>query len=240
MMAKRQVFKVDMHVHSMYSGESPSEPRDIIEAAKEKGLDAIVITEHERLSLSLPFEELKKTAGNLGIFRGVELSTDAGHMLVYGVRDEDWKDWGANRMNSAQELIERAARLGGLAVPAHPYKLEKKSPFDSEPSVVVDERIKDLAGLRALEVCNGKHFKYPWVCEVLGKYAASIKLPGIGGSDAHMPHEVGQAYTSFRVPVYSDRDIVREILRGNVWPQTDSLKLTSARISAFMICEISM
>lgn len=239
-MAKRQVFKVDMHVHSMYSGETPAEPREIIEAAKEKGLDAIVITEHERLSLSRPFEELKKTADRLGIFRGVELSTDAGHMLVYGVRDEDWRDWGANRMNSAQELIERAARLGGVAIPAHPYKIEKKNPFDAEPYVIVDERIKDLAGLRALEVCNGKHFKFPRVCEVLGNYAAAANLPGIGGSDAHMPDEVGKAYTSFRTPVYTDKDIVREILRGNVWPQTDSLKLTPARISAFVICEISM
>lgn len=239
-MAKRQVYKIDMHVHSMYSGETPAEPRDIIEAAREKGLDAIVITEHERLSLSLPFEELKKTAGNLRIFRGVELSTDAGHMLVYGVTDEEWKDWGANRVSSAQELIERTARLGGLAVPAHPYKLEKRSPFDSSPSVVVDDRIKVLTGLKAVEVCNGKHSKFPGICEVLARYAASVNLPGIGGSDAHMPEEVGRAYTSFRAPVYSERDIVREITRKNVWPQTDCLKLTRSRISAFMICEISM
>ncbi|MGI6666161.1 MAG: CehA/McbA family metallohydrolase [Bacillota bacterium] len=239
-MAKRQAFKIDMHVHSMYSGESPAEPRDIVEAAKEKGLDAIVITEHERLSLSLPFEELRKTAGHLKIFRGVELSTDAGHMLVYGVTDEDWKDWGADRVCSAQELIARSAKLGGLAIPAHPYSLEKRNAFDNAPSVVVDERIKHLTGLKALEVCNGKHSRFPEVCEVLGRYAASVNLPGIGGSDAHMPEEVGRAYTSFRVPVYSARDIVREILRGHVWPQADSLKLTTSRISAFVICEISM
>ncbi|HHY75515.1 MAG TPA: PHP domain-containing protein [Firmicutes bacterium] len=239
-MAKRQVFRIDMHVHSMYSGETPAEPRDIIEAAKEKGLDAIVITEHERLSLSLPFEDLKKTAGRLQIFRGVELSTDAGHMLVYGVRDEDWKDWGAGRLNSAQEVIERAARLGGVAVPAHPYVVRKKDPFDTEPAVLVDDRITSLSGLKAIEVCNGKHSKYPGVCEALGKYAASVRLPGIGGSDAHMPEDVGRAYTSFKVPIYTDRDLVREILRGNVVPQTDSLRLFPARISAFVICEISM
>jgi predicted metal-dependent phosphoesterase TrpH len=240
MMAKRQTFKVDMHVHSMYSGESPAEPRDIIEAAIEKGLDAIVITEHERLSLSLPFEELRKTAGHLKIFRGVELSTDAGHMLVYGVTDEDWKDWSADRVSSAQELIQRCTRLGGLAVPAHPYRLTMHNPLDTAPSVVVDERIETLTGLRALEVCNGKHSRFPAVCEVLGRYAAAARLSGIGGSDAHMPEEVGRAYTSFRAPVYSSVDLVRQILLRNVRPQADSLKLTTSRISAFPICEISM
>ncbi len=239
-MARRQEFLVDMHVHSLYSGESPAEPRDIVEAAIEKGLDAIVITEHERLSLSLPFEELQRSTNHLVIIRGVELSTDAGHMLVYGVKDEDWKDWGANRESHAQELISRAAKLGGIAVPAHPYRLQRRGLFDAEPSVSVDERLKDLVGLKAIEVCNGKQLRYPSVCEILGSYAHKAGLPGTGGSDAHMPDEVGRSYTVFRSPVRSEKDLVREILRGNIHPQVASCKIASACISVFAKCEISM
>lgn len=239
-MARRQEFTIDMHVHSLYSGESPAEPRDIVEAAIEKGLDGIVITEHERLSLSLPFEELRKSTRRLVVIRGVELSTDAGHMLVYGVSDEDWNDWGADRESHAQELMSRAAKLGGVAIPAHPYVLGPHSPFDAGPSVSVDERVKCLVGLKALEVCNGKQLKFPSVCDVLGSYAQSVGLPGTGGSDAHMPDEVGRSYTSFRFPVYSGKDLVREILRGNIHPTVESRKMITARISVFPKCEISM
>lgn len=238
-MARRQEFRIDMHVHSLYSGESLAEPRDIVEAAIEKGLDGIVITEHERLSCSLPFETLRKTTPRLVILRGVEVSTDAGHMLVYGVTDEDWKDWGANRVSNAQETITRAAELGGVAVPAHPYKLEGNGPFDFGPSVSVDVRVKGLVGLKALEICNGKQLRFPTVCEILGAYAHSIGLPGTGGSDAHVPDEVGRSYTAFRSPVYSGKDLVREILRGNIHPEVASCKI-AARISALAKCEISM
>ena len=130
-------------------------------------------------------------------------------------------------MCSAQELIARSAKLGGLAIPAHPYSLEKRNAFDNAPSVVVDERIKHLTGLKALEVCNGKHSRFPEVCEVLGRYAASVNLPGIGGSDAHMPEEVGRAYTSF-IPVIR-RETLSVDTRGHVWPQADSLKLTTSQ-----------
>ncbi len=223
-MARKHEFSVDMHVHSMYSGESMAEPRDIIDAAREKGLDAICITEHESLRASAPFEGLRKAA-RLVVLRGVELSTDSGHMLVYGVDDDEWADWGKDKICHAQELIARVKQMGGLVVPAHPYLIAGSnggSPYWWDPVITVDERVKTLTGLGALEVCNGKHMKYPSICEALGVLARKMGLPGIGGSDAHVPEDVGRSYTVFRTPVNTKEDLVRAIRAGCIHPQNSA------------------
>ena len=70
-MAKKHGFRIDLHVHSVFSGESLADPRDILEAAIEKGLDGICVTEHQSLYASRPFDELKKDYPSLVVLRGV-------------------------------------------------------------------------------------------------------------------------------------------------------------------------
>ena len=221
-MARKHAFYMDMHVHSKFSGESSAEPRDIIEVALDRGLDGICVTEHESLSASAPFEELRRSSG-LTIIRGVELSTDAGHMLVYGVEDSDWKDWGKNRVSHAEELIDRVNRLGGIVVPAHPYVVTGTvggASWWHETAVEIDERILRLQGIAAVEVCNGKHVKYPHVCRITGELARRLGIPGTGGSDAHTPAEVGMALTVFKAPIRSSRDLVQAIRKDSLHPES--------------------
>ncbi|HHY12394.1 MAG TPA: PHP domain-containing protein [Firmicutes bacterium] len=219
-MAKKRGFRIDLHVHSMYSGESLADPRDIIESALEKGLDAICITEHESLHASRPFEELKKDYPSLIVLRGVELSTDAGHMLVYGIEDSVWNDWGKHNLCNAQELIVRARNLGGLAIPAHPWQIVEGAGSHDGVQIAVDDRIASLRNLTALEVCNGKQASNPIICEILGAFAKQMGLGRIGGSDAHVPEKVGQAYTVLKAPVYSSRDLVNALLSKMYYPQS--------------------
>jgi len=217
-MARAREFTIDLHVHSVFSGESLADPKDIIEAALQKGLDAICITEHDSLSVSLPFEEISKRYP-LKVFRGVEISTDAGHMLVYGVNDAEWNDWGKSGSVNAQELIAKIRSLGGVVVPAHPYVMESCGLYDTTPRVHVDERIRGLSGLTALEICNGKMANYPMVCGVLSQYAKSLGLAGTGGSDAHIPEYVGRSYTVFRTPIHSAQALAAAIQSGNFDPR---------------------
>ena len=223
-MARKHAFHVDMHVHSKFSGESSAEPRDIIEVALDRGLDGICVTEHESLSASAPFEEFRRSSG-LTIIRGVELSTDAGHMLVYGVEDSDWRDWGKNRVSHAQELIDRVNRLGGIVVPAHPCVVSRTlggTSWWQDTAMEVDQRILHLQGIAAIEVCNGKYVRYPHVCKAIGELARRFGIPGTGGSDAHVPSEVGRAVTVFRNPIRSSRDLVEAIRKGSLHPESST------------------
>jgi predicted metal-dependent phosphoesterase TrpH len=221
-MARPREFTVDLHVHSVFSGESLADPKDIIESALQRGLDAICVTEHDSLSASLPFVEISKDY-HLTVFRGVEISTDSGHMLVYGVEDDAWKDWGKSGSVHAKELIERVRDLGGAVVPAHPYIAECNGLYDVNPRISVDERIRGLDGISAIEVCNGKAAKYPAICHMLSDYAKSVGLPGTGGSDAHVPERVGRAYTVFRTPIHSSQALVTAIESGEFYPRVSSI-----------------
>lgn len=219
-MTKKRGFRMDLHIHSMYSGESLADPRDILETAIERGLDGICITEHHSLYASRPFERLKKQYPSLVVLRGVEISTDAGHMLVYGVDDTEWDDWGNSKPVNGQELIDRVLRLGGVAIPAHPWQVMESAGNQEGLQFTVDERISTLSNLTAIEVCNGKQLGHPSICEILGAYAKQMGLGGIGGSDAHAPENVGNAYTVFKTPVCSSRDLVKAILSKMYYPQT--------------------
>ncbi len=235
-MGKRFEFNVDMHVHSMYSGESLSRPGDIIDVALEKGLDAIVVTEHSSLRASSPFDKFRGKT-RLTILRGAEISTDAGHMLVYGIDDKDWDDWGKHGDVNARDLISRVNALGGIAVPAHPYIIDNpsRSALPKEPVASVDQRVVTLSGLGAIEVCNGKTVNRPSICEMLGAAARNMGLPGTGGSDAHIPSDVGRSYTAFRVPVYSNKDLVAAVKSGVLYPKnfcTACIPARAANISA--------
>ncbi|HHY69959.1 MAG TPA: PHP domain-containing protein [Bacillota bacterium] len=217
-MARKSQFRIDLHVHSKYSGESLAEPKEIIECALEKGLDGICITEHGSLYVSRPFEELKNKYPLL-IFRGVELATDAGHMLVYGVDDEAWDDWGKDRICNAQELIDRVAKLGGIAIPAHPWHISRGAGDQNGLIVSVDDRVANLKNLTAIEVCNGKQAGNPIVHEILGTFAREQSLGAIGGSDAHTPENVGRAFTIFRAPIYTPQHLVNALMSKRYYPQ---------------------
>lgn len=235
-MVKKFEFNIDMHVHSMYSGESLSRPNDIIDVALEKGLDAIVVTEHGSLRASSPFDKFRGQT-TLTILRGVEISTDAGHILVYGIDDRDWDEWGKDGDVDARDLISRVNALGGVAVPAHPYIIDNlsRSVLTKEPIASVDQRVVTLSGLGAIEVCNGKAVNRPSICEMLGATARNMGLPGTGGSDAHIPPDVGRSYTAFRVPVYSNKELVAAVKNGALYPKnicTTCIPARAANISA--------
>jgi len=56
------------------------------------------------------------------VLRGVEISTDRGHLLAFGVEDDGWNVWSRNNYLPLEGVIARIAALGGVSVPAHPFR----------------------------------------------------------------------------------------------------------------------
>ncbi len=199
--------RVDMHVHTVYSGDSEIDPRYAIIQAREAGLDALCITEHNSYNKSAPV----LTAGTeLGfpIFRGVEISTTIGHLLVYGLKDDSWlerRHWG--RLNGETILAAVAAR-GGVVVVAHPYKAGNQ--FYGDHLVAAHPEIV------AVETVNGSCS--PEQNRQAAALAQRLGLPGIGGSDAHRLHEIGTGYTVFPQKIRSEAELVTALRAGGFWP----------------------
>ncbi|MFH0822200.1 MAG: PHP domain-containing protein [Pseudomonadota bacterium] len=192
---------IDLHCHSIYSRDNHLDPQDLIDRAVELGLDGVCFTEHYSVQASLPVTRLMFPHGFL-VLRGVEISTDCGHLLAYGLKDDSWNKWGTNSHLVLGKVIETVHCLGGVCVPAHPFR-----GWES-----MGERVFNVVGLDAVETYNGGN---DYDRNLLAVSAAEeLSIPSIGGSDCHRVDQVGRAYTYFRNNVSDMDGLVGEIKAG--------------------------
>jgi predicted metal-dependent phosphoesterase TrpH len=178
--------RIDLHVHSKYSGDTDADPEEAVLHAIGLKLDGIAFTEHYSYAASEYAVGLQeKYRDKIMIFRGVEFSAAEGHCLVFGV-DTDRL---AIKYAPIEEIVRIVALQGGVVIPSHPFRGENS----------LGGRIHDLKGIAALEGYNGCNLHAFNVRAI--DAARVLNLPFTGGSDAHAPREVGSCYTEFREKV---------------------------------------
>ena len=193
------MFRIDLHVHSKFSGDNDSEPEELIIQALSRELDGIAFTEHYSYGASEPIEPLReKYKNSIKIFRGVEFSSAEGHCLIFGV------DTDKLSINYApvQELTRMVNEAGGVLIPSHPYR----------KGTSLEDAIQDVRGLCAIEGYNGCNMHVFNAKAV--EMAKTLNLPYTGGSDAHFPEEVGSCFTEFGEKVTHD-NFIHLLKKGN-------------------------
>ena len=203
---------IDTHCHTKFSYDNWLEPLDLIRRARSLGLDGVCITEHHSFDASAPVAEIGREEGLL-VLRGVEISTDKGHLLAYGVEDDGWNIWGRDTYLPMEQVIERIAGLGGICVPAHPYReIGVASLLDG---------VFDLCGIAAVETHNGNNSDGD--NDLARAAAAHMALPSLGGSDCHKTVAVGRCATEFLMPVADMAGFVAAVragaCRGEYYPR---------------------
>ncbi len=194
--------RIDLHCHTKYSGDSYLEPEELIEQAIKLNLKGVCMTEHSSLLDSHVLEGLKIPDG-FYVFRGVELYTSHGHLLVYGLKEDLWDPWYSDHDLDLFRVLENVHSKGGICVAAHPFR-----GWDS-----FGEDVLELDGIDAIETHNGldgeeKNRKATHMARIRN-------LPSIGGSDCHQKAQVGRAFTEFRNPVHTMDELIQEIKKGN-------------------------
>lgn len=194
---------IDTHCHTRFSYDNWLEPLDLIRRAKALGLDGVCITEHYSYEASKTVEQMGKDEGLL-VLRGVEIATDRGHLLAYGVEDDGWNIWGRDNYLPLSSVIEHINGLGGVCVPAHPFREIGLSSLC--------EGLLELAGIAAVETHNGGNRDAD---NALAQRAtAQLQLPTLGGSDCHKVEAVGRCATKFTQPVSGMADFIAAIRAG--------------------------
>ena len=209
-------FKIDLHVHTKYSGDTDSEPEEAILRAIELGLHGIAFTEHYSYKASKPVESLReKYKDRILIFRGVEFSTEEGHCLIYGV------DTDALSMKHASviDVIPVVHQAGGVVIPSHPYRTVNS----------LGELVRNVPGICALEGYNGCNM-HAYNKKAIAA-AKALSLPFIGGSDAHAPRDVGSCYTEFEEVVTQDNLVER--LKAGKYRGIDTRKISKFILNKF-------
>ena len=194
--------RIDLHCHSKYSPDNYLEPEELIQQAIKRNLDGVCFTEHHSLMASREVERIEVPEG-FYVFRGLEISTDRGHLLVYGLKDDSRNVWSRSHYLDVYEVVETVHSLGGICVPAHPFR-----GWDS-----FGDGVLTIDGFDGIETHNGLDLEDENRKAL--RVARLINLPSIGGSDCHNREQVGKAFTLFKNPVHSIEELVEEIKKGN-------------------------
>jgi len=198
--------RFDLHMHTIrYSPDSVIDPFELVDRAREVGLDGIVITEHDRLWPEKELEELRARAKGLVVLAGVEITGRGGDMLCYGVSDLAALPRGVTWSVLSREVH----RQGGICVAAHPYRWGQ--PFDD----LLAEQQPELEGIEMMSnnMDAGLRTK-----------AADFKqrrpqFTGLGNSDAHEIAVVGCCYTEFDAVIRTNEDLIAAIRVGKTTPR---------------------
>jgi predicted metal-dependent phosphoesterase TrpH len=183
--------KLDIHIHTMNSGDSRIIPKAIPEKIKSKGLDGIALTEHNKL--------FKYDLQGIIVLPGIEISTKRGHLLALGLKENIKKG------KSMDWTIREVKRHNGVAVIAHPYSISARA---------------DLNNLNikpdAIETLNARIMFCSISSKLARRMAIQLSLPTTGGSDSHILDTIGDAYTTVYTKSRSIDDILEAFRKGNI------------------------
>ncbi len=186
---------IDLHCHTLpRSSCSGLQPEEYVDLARGRGLDGVCLTEHDRHWPAQGLAALRKRTG-FPIFAAIELSTDLGHVLAYGLTQTEAP------LHEAEAAHRMATASGALLFLAHPAR---------DGLLKVDART--VTYFDGVEGVNGSDSRLQnLAASGLGK---RFRLPPIGGSDAHSAAEVGRAATRFPARIETDAELVAALQSG--------------------------
>ena len=219
---------VDMHVHTILGATDSSLTLDqLIEEARRIGLTGVNISEHDRVWEPHQMEEFRQRSG-LFVSRGMETSTDMGHIIVVGL---DRYMPGIRRATTLRRVMDT---MGGFMIAAHPFRHffhpvhfreGERPPFEMTPEEAV-EQMPVLRLVDEIEVANGgctlqeNQFALR-VAQVLGKR-------GVGGSDCHSTSGIGYFVTVFEEEL-RDQNHMLQLLRAGRFYAAQGLNMGEMR-----------
>lgn len=211
----KPIVLIDIHTHtSPRSDDSLVSPEALMSQAKRAGLDGICLTEHDAFWPPIALEPLSEEYG-VTLFPGCEVTTEEGHLLVFGL---DRYVFGMHRAAFVRELVDRA---GGAIVLAHPYRrvyregtLLREGDYGDMIAQTSHQPVISLVD--AVEVLNGRGSEEEngFAAELSRRY----NLKGVGGSDSHQLTDIGTYATEFEHPVRNVAELVQEIKAGRFRP----------------------
>ena len=190
------LLKVDFHCHTYHSPDSLTTIEDLIRNIKKRGLDRVVVTDHNCLAGA---QEAHNAAPDLVIV-GEEVQTSEGEFLAAFVTREIPK--GLEPMEAYKRLRDQGAFIS------------VSHPFDPQRSGWSNKTLMEIAPIvDAIEVFNARVLDMTMNLKA-EEFARAHNLPGTAGSDGHHPSEVGRAYSL--LPDFSNADELRSVIRRAV------------------------
>jgi predicted metal-dependent phosphoesterase TrpH len=224
--AERPLIEVDLHMHTDHSPDCATPVEVLLETARDRGLDAIAITDHNEVSGALEARRIAEGMGDIKVIVAEEVKT-AEQGEVIGLFLEEKIPKGL----TMAETIAAIREQGGLVYVPHP--------FDRFHSVPDYEHLLDIVEeIDILEVFNPR-VALTTFNEEAERFARKYRIVPGAGSDSHVAQGLGSVRTrihDFEGPAefleaMRDADITRKH-KNLVYVQALKLLQTTGRPKA--------
>ncbi|MCZ4495472.1 MAG: glycosyltransferase, partial [Thermoleophilia bacterium] len=180
---------IDLHMHTSHSWDCATDPAALLHVAREVGLTAVAVTDHNEISGALACAELAEEYG-IQVIVGEEVMTAQGEVigLFLNERIEPGLTW--------HETIERIHAQDGLVYVPHP--------FDRLHTIPDVNLLRDtLDEIDAFETYNAR-LPFDQYNRDAERFARKYNLVEGAGSDAHVVQGLGTA--AVHMPAWDDKE----------------------------------
>jgi predicted metal-dependent phosphoesterase TrpH len=224
--SRRPLIEVDLHMHTDHSGDCATPVDVLLQTARDRGLGAIAITDHNEVSGALEAREIARELGDIEVIVAEEVKTgEQGEVIGLFIEEKIPKGM------TMAATIAAIREQGGLVYVPHP--------FDRFHSVPDYEHLLDIVEeIDILEVFNPRVALTAFNEEAV-RFARKYRIVPGAGSDSHVAQGLGsvrQRIHDFEGPAefleaMRDADITRKH-KNLVYVQTLKFLQTTGRPKA--------
>ncbi len=198
--------RVDLHTHTMWSGDSTTTPDEYAAAVVASGLDVVCITDHNAIDGAVRLaDEL-----SCRVIVGEELRTAAGEII--GLFLAERVPMGVSHVDAARAIRDQ----GGVVYIPHPFDPMRRNISEAALYELAEADLID-----AVEVLNAKT-SLTSLNRRAAEFAAEFGIVGGAGSDGHVPDALGAAYVEmddFVTPMEFLAALASADLVGHHWDE---------------------
>lgn len=191
------LISLDFHTHTSASKDSLTCPFDLIRAAQKKGLNRLVVTDHNSIAGAREAYQLNPEL----IIIGEEIMTTKGEILAAYVQEE------IPAGLSPRETIRLLKEQGAFISVSHPFD-EFRSGGWKENNL-----LEILPFVDAIEVYNSRCMLSRFNRRAQ-EFSEKYSIPGTVGSDAHAAFEVGRSF--LLLEEFDGAEGLRQIIRKGI------------------------
>jgi predicted metal-dependent phosphoesterase TrpH len=191
------MFRVEFHCHTNASQDSLTTPAELVVAARRRGLDRLIVTDHNTIVGARAAQILDPEL----VIVGEEIMTTRGELLAAFVSEE------VPPFLSPVETLRRLKAQGAFISVSHPFDRLRAGAWQ-EPDL-----LEILPHVDAIEVYNSRCM-LPGFNRGAWAFAERHDLPGTVGSDAHAAFEVGRSF--LELEPFTGPEELRQVIRRGV------------------------
>ncbi len=188
------MLKVEFHCHTRFSKDSLVEPEVLLSTCQKKGIDRVIITDHNRIGGAL---QAQKTDPDRVIV-GEEIMTLKGELLAAFVQEE------IPAGLPPLKVIELLRQQQAFISVSHPFDRWRSGHWQTADLIDIVPLID------AIETFNARCLLASFNHQAQ-EFARKYNLAGTVGSDAHAAFELGKA--CLLLPEFKDAQSLREVIR---------------------------